>query len=65
MLLADLDWRCECNCLNSPHEAFCFRCGAGAPENPVPVCVQCGEARRDLPVDYVCREGMQSVRVEA
>jgi hypothetical protein len=33
-LRADLspDWRCECGDLNRDHEAFCYRCGAGASE---------------------------------
>jgi hypothetical protein len=26
------DWRCECGDLNRIHEAFCYRCGAGQPE---------------------------------
>jgi hypothetical protein len=26
------DWRCECGDLNRDHEAFCYRCGAGQPE---------------------------------
>lgn len=26
------DWRCECGDLNRGHEAFCYRCGAGQPE---------------------------------
>lgn len=26
------DWRCECGDLNRYHEAFCYRCGAGQPE---------------------------------
>lgn len=25
-------WRCECGDLNGPHEIFCYRCGAGSPE---------------------------------
>lgn len=27
------DWRCECGDLNRHHEAFCYRCGAGQPED--------------------------------
>jgi hypothetical protein len=27
------DWRCECGDLNRYHEAFCYRCGAGQPED--------------------------------
>lgn len=27
------DWRCECGDLNRDHEAFCFRCGAGKPDD--------------------------------
>jgi protein gp37 len=26
------DWRCECGDVNRAHEAFCYRCGAGGPE---------------------------------
>lgn len=26
------DWRCECGDLNRSHESFCFRCGAGQPD---------------------------------
>jgi len=29
----------------------------------VPVCEQCGEARRELPEDYVCREGAKTIYV--
>lgn len=28
----DPPWRCECGDLNMAHEAFCYRCGAGQPE---------------------------------
>lgn len=31
------DWRCECGDLNRGHETFCYRCGAGQPENPAPL----------------------------
>lgn len=32
------DWRCDdCRCLNGAYEAFCYRCGAGQPED-VPAC---------------------------
>lgn len=27
------DWRCECGDLNRYHEVFCYRCGAGQPED--------------------------------
>lgn len=28
------DWRCgDCRCINGGHEAFCYRCGAGHPED--------------------------------
>lgn len=34
-------WRCgDCQCLNADHEAFCFRCGAGPPEEPMPIYVE-------------------------
>ena len=27
------DWRCECGDLNRWHESFCYRCGAGQPDD--------------------------------
>jgi hypothetical protein len=27
------DWRCECGDLNRWHEVFCYRCGAGSPDD--------------------------------
>lgn len=32
----DDNWRCECGDLNQRHEAFCYRCGAGQPEEDSP-----------------------------
>jgi hypothetical protein len=37
-LAEDGAWRCsDCGCVNSDHEAFCYRCGAGPEE-----CARCG-----------------------
>jgi hypothetical protein len=41
---AEPDWRCECGDLNRAHEAFCYRCGAGPPEQEDdPLADQAGE----------------------
>jgi hypothetical protein len=48
------DWRCECGDLNREHEAFCYRCGAGAPEE----CARCGHEllRSEGPLCSDCEE---------
>jgi hypothetical protein len=43
-LAEDGAWRCgDCGCVNADHEAFCYRCGAGQPDENV-----CGRCGREL-----------------
>ncbi len=55
------DWRCECGDLNREHEAFCYRCGAGSPEDaagpnaPAVNCMGCGRFVGRDGIDGQCR----------